>query len=120
MVAYSFQGRFIDPIRAGTKRQTIRAIGKRRHAQPGDTLQLYFAMRTKHCELIARSVCTSVVSIDLGLDTRSVSGVRIDGLDQFAKNDGFEDWAALRRFWAIHHPGVTEFSGLLIRWGDLT
>jgi hypothetical protein len=59
MVAYSFKDRFIVPISlglnipydvdhvvdvdAGPKRQTIRAIGLRRHARPGETLQLYHA-----------------------------------------------------------------------------
>ena len=52
MVAYSLKPRFIPPILSGAKRQTIRAISRRRHAIPGETLQLYTGMRTKQCRLI--------------------------------------------------------------------
>ncbi|MEJ0016825.1 MAG: ASCH domain-containing protein [Acetobacteraceae bacterium] len=47
MVAYSFKRDFAAPILAGIKRQTIRA-DRRRHARPGEVLQLYTGMRTKH------------------------------------------------------------------------
>lgn len=71
MVAYSFKKQFIRPILIGLgaplspdefavgmdefgnvsrpvgKRQTIRALGKRRHARPGELVSLYFGMRTK-------------------------------------------------------------------------
>jgi hypothetical protein len=46
MVAYSFAPQFIDTIRSGTKCQTIRPIGKRRHARTGEPVQLYTGMRT--------------------------------------------------------------------------
>ena len=59
MVAYSFNKQFIEPIRLGIKTQTIRAHGKRRHAQMGDALQLYSGMRTAHCvRIIEDTVCT--------------------------------------------------------------
>ena len=47
VVALNFKQQFIPPILSGAKRQTIRAIGRRRHAIPGETLQLYTGMRTK-------------------------------------------------------------------------
>ncbi|MFK5597639.1 hypothetical protein ACFZ8E_11600 [Methylobacterium sp. HMF5984] len=51
MVAYSFKARFAAPILAGTKAQTIPAerTGRSRHARPGEQLQLFSGMRTKHC-----------------------------------------------------------------------
>lgn len=51
MVAYSFHPRFVDAILGGTKRQTIR-MHRRRHARPGEEMQLYAGMRTRHCRLV--------------------------------------------------------------------
>ena len=48
MVAYSFNSRFEVAIREGWKTQTIRA-GRKRHARPGEMLQLFCGMRTAHC-----------------------------------------------------------------------
>ncbi|TGP22354.1 MULTISPECIES: hypothetical protein [unclassified Mesorhizobium] len=123
MVAYSFKPRFVEPIRTGTKRQTIRA-DRKRHARAGEQLQLYTGMRTKHCQLIGRSECLSVWPVTLIL--REVHSVVLDGfrgiygdLDGFARADGFKDWAELAGFWSANHPGVEIFDGVLIRWGDL-
>lgn len=121
MVAYSFKGRFAEPIVAGTKRQTIRAP-RRRHARPGEALQLYAAMRTKHCRLIANAKCLDVIDVELDLVAGEVhaGGVivvnRESGADEFARLDGFADWSDLRAFWAKEHPGVDRFQGVLIRW----
>jgi hypothetical protein len=48
MVAYSFNPIFVGPILAGTKRQTIRAERKR-HARPGEAMQLYTGMMRWWC-----------------------------------------------------------------------
>ncbi|TJV51099.1 MAG: hypothetical protein E5Y01_16045 [Mesorhizobium sp.] len=123
MVAYSFKQRFVAPIQAGTKRQTIR-IDRKRHARVGEQLQLYTGMRTKHCTLIGRAPCLSVWPVILIL--REQPGVVLDGfrgiygdLDGFARADGFKDWGELAGFWADNHPGVETFDGVLIRWGNL-
>lgn len=121
MVAYSFKHQFIEPIRAGTKRQTIRAERKR-HARPGEDLQLYSGMRTKHCVLIGRAVCRSAEPIRLTLSEPRVefggrSHWRSDTLNTFARSDGFADWNELVAFWAENHPGIDPFSGVLITWG---
>lgn len=124
MVAYSFKPRFVDPIRASTKRQTIRA-DRKRHARPGEQLQLYTGMRTKQCKLIARSTC---VSVDLVLLNFADCGVvRINGIvlfsdaamQKFSRSDGFTSWADMRAFWHENHPGIEQFEGVIIRWGDL-
>lgn len=79
MVAYSYKGRFVAPIRVGLglpvqdehrelggyqpgqiikpKRQTIRANGKRRHARPGETVQHYHAQRSPKCFKIGEGKC---------------------------------------------------------------
>lgn len=123
MVAYSFQKQFAVPILEGTKRQTIRAIGKRKHAWPGDELQLYVGMRTKHCKLIGRATCKSRTFIRLNLAERRVQiGLvgKINPLTElFARSDGFAGSDDMVAFWAKHHPGVSIFDGLLIQWGEL-
>lgn len=132
MVAYSFQAQFVAPILNGTKRQTIRPErkGRSRHARPGDELQLYTGMRTKHCRLIARAVCESVSPIAVNF-APLCSEVHVDGtlltsisgrpsaliaMNNFARRDGFRDWPELKQFWRHHHPGVDHFEGVLIRW----
>lgn len=126
MVAYSFKQRFVDPIRAGTKRQTIRA-DRKRHARPGEQLQLYRGMRTKQCELIGRAECIEVVKITILFDDADdeAEGFVLPGfgfpggLNGFAIADGFASWGEMKAFWRENHPGVNEFHGTLIMWGDL-
>lgn len=122
MVAYNFQRRFVAPIRAGTKRHTIRAerAGRSRHARPGELMQLYFGLRTRHVQRIAEPRCESVrsVRIDLGLYFAEVDGLAFcdDDFDAFEMSDGFTDGDDMVAFWRREHPGVEVFSGLLIRW----
>jgi hypothetical protein len=121
MVAYSFQKRFEMPILSGRKHQTIRKIGKRRHARPGDELQLYVGMRTKACRLIARARCSSLSAVELDFKH---SRVKIDGRDvdptDFAISDGFWDWRELVDFWGRHHTELALFKGVMIKWDTLT
>lgn len=122
MVAYSFQKRFVGPILARTKRQTIRA-DRKRHARPGEELQLYTGMRTKHCRLIMRAPCVDIRPIRILFDDDpEYEGIVTptlgypDGLDGFARADGFQSWAELKAFWRERHPGIDEFEGVIISW----
>ncbi|MGY0779836.1 S49 family peptidase [Azospirillum argentinense] len=75
MVAYSFRPRFIDPILAGLepgpllpgmKRQTIRgASGGKRHARPGELVQLYTGMRTRQCRKLGEGRCVAAEPVTL-------------------------------------------------------
>lgn len=136
MVAYSFKKQFIEPIKAGlrlgknrgAKRQTVRAIGKRRHARVGEIVQLYYGMRTKQCAQIGVGKCVSSEPIELDLEKGRVLIRTDDGaiihdtsrgmgmLDMFARADGFSDWADLVAFWRKEHPGIDQFHGQLIKW----
>lgn len=134
MVAYSFQGRFIKPIRVGLsrvslsfdcppKRQTIRAVGKRRHARPGEELQLYFAQRSPQCKFIGRAMCTAISTILIKVGTDADLQFRIDGknlpdskAENFAREDGFGSVEDMWLFWREEHPDVRNFSGFLIKW----
>jgi hypothetical protein len=144
MVAYSFKSMFIAPIRAGLgikhlnergkvvipgalpKLQTIRA-DRKRHARPGEELQLYYAMRTKSCFLIGRARCTKVSPIELWLGAGDELGVSIAGdyfcgttrIREFAQSDGFADAAAMIAFWREEHESIDHFEGVLIEWEPL-
>ena len=135
MVAYSFHARFVAPIerglvlgprRPGMKRHTIRA-DRKRHAREGEEMQLYQGMRTKHCRLLGRPVCTVVRPITLIFNDADdeLEGIVSPGgiaqwgyasLDDFADGDGFADWQELKAFWRIKHVGVDEFAGVIIFW----
>jgi len=129
MVAYSFQPRFVDPIRTLAKRQTMRNW-RRRHARPGETVQLYTGLRTQRCRLIGTATCTrvSVVALDfvenviVFVENVGVVGVSYidmtDALDWFARADGFADWDDLRGWFADTHDAVEKWSGVLIEWSD--
>lgn len=148
MVAYSYQPMFVAPIKRGLvsaypderglrpKRQTIRARGRRRHARPGEELQLYCRQRSKDGFLIGRARCVGVDEVHIAFrkarrgarDWVKINGGRpgdgdiFDGvtrLNEFARRDGFETWGHLIEFWLKHHPGVDDFDGLLIRWEPL-
>jgi hypothetical protein len=132
MVAYSFNKGFVAPIRAGTKRQTIR-LPRKRHARPGEELQLFTGMRTKRCELIGRATCTGVHDVRLDFVAGTVTiddGLMLvlpADLDEFALRDGFQPrvdtarrpWPFMRAWWRQIHPGLDVFNGVLIRWEAL-
>lgn len=76
MVAYSFQKRFVDHVQAGLepgpwcpgmKRHTLRQprAGRSQHARPEQLVQLYTAMRTRHCRMIGRAVCRVTIPVTL-------------------------------------------------------
>ena len=124
MVAYSFKAQFRAPILSGAKRQTIRS-DRKRHARPGEQLQLYTGMRTRQCAIIGRAVCEGVgpVRIDVEggwivVSDRERWGGQ-DMMDAFARQDGFADWPAMQAFWRAEHPDTPVFSGVIIRWGAL-
>lgn len=131
MVAYSFQKQFERPIRDLTKGQTIRA-DRKRHARPGEEVQLYAGMRTKHCRLIGRATCLEVLPCRIDVehaaaDVYGSTGIEqfqddciddVGTIDRFAVQDGFADWTEMERFWRRQNPGVLVFKGVLIRWTD--
>lgn len=125
MVAYSFQKQFVEPILDGTKRHTIRAnrFGRSRHARPGEALQLYYGMRTKHCRKIADATCATVLPILIYRPSGLILGVNIDGvavqdLEAFARSDGFESLAAMSQFWTAKH-GHGSSHETIVTWHPL-
>lgn len=136
MVAYSYRKRFVDPIKVGLglmgsipfgggpeiepKMQTIRA-DRKRHARPGEEIQHYCGMRTRGCFLIGRSICLSVVPLQMQVREHTmftmVDGCPIGGghIHAFARADGFRSGEDMLRFWQAEH-GIGDFSGVLIKW----
>lgn len=141
MVAYSFKSFFAPQIEAGFKRQTIRA-DRRRHARPGEALQLFTGMRTRHCRKIRPDVtCLSIEPIDMlfvgGLMQSVFVSWSSEGdqrlspteLEQLARDDGFapehfNDASGycgatalenMEAFWREHHE-AGPFHGVLIKW----
>lgn len=122
MVAYNFQRQFVEPIKTGRKKHTIRKNGKRDHAKPGDRLQLYTGMRTKSCNKIVADdpecVLSVSIQIEVGFDrihSIYIGGDEVDDLDYFAKSDGFESINAMHKFW-VDFNGVGCFHGTMIGW----
>jgi hypothetical protein len=124
MVAYSFNPRFVEPIRQGLKTQTIRAHGQRRHARPGELLQLYTGMRTAHCRrILPDTPCLTVMEVKITFREGEIARIVTDGvpvrdLDAFALRDGFVDAVDMWAFWRDHHPETVPgcFRGVLIEW----
>ena len=136
MVAYSFKSGFIPDIQARLKTQTVRGNRTRRHARVGEPVQLYTAMRTRHCRKILEPdpVCTRVEEIDIDVTADGLrlvlNGIPLDD-DQataFAVADGFRikqpDMVShltplkyMHRFWAITH-GYGLFEGVVIHWKE--
>ena len=123
MVAYSFQQQFVAPIQDGRKCGTIRKIGGKRHARPGETIQLYTDLRTKYALCFGLCDCQAINRVALDLDFGRVefidTGTAITTgpeLDHFAAADGFANWRELVAFWAKHHAGTRVFVGIQIRW----
>ncbi|EDX81435.1 hypothetical protein BBAL3_2592 [Brevundimonas sp. BAL3] len=133
MVAYSFKGRFEAAIRAGVKRQTIRKVGKKRHARAGERITMTTGDRF-HPRQIGQAVCRNVGAITLDFRNELVTYAYPDPenpdvenvlhlagrdhLDLFARVDGFESWPDLCLFWAEVHGSLDTFTGLRITWDD--
>ncbi|MER9047616.1 ASCH domain-containing protein [Mesorhizobium sp. M0923] len=143
MVAYSFKAMFGPQVSALIKRHTVRA-DRKRHARPGEPVQLYQGMRTRNCVKLVDPdpICIRVRPIAIvttPLLDEFIGSIVIDGrslhrdeIEAFAAADGFSiehvgDWRLKRigepgsarwnmgAFWQAEH-GVGLFEGKLIEW----
>jgi hypothetical protein len=143
MVAFSFKRRFVNPIRVGLgmeplhapepvppKRQTVRGRGKKRPPGQGETLQLYYGMRTRQCFKIGDARCTDVKPIVLEFyrvaERRDVwmtlDGARLNLVERvaFAHDDGFDSLDDFVSFWHAEHGAPERWEGNVIYWEPLT
>lgn len=98
------------------------AQGRSRHARPGEPVQLYTGMRTKHCRKLVDPdpVCLGVYDVSLnfvGPGCAWLDGEIISNLDAFARDDGFKGWSDMDGWWVETHATAL-FDGVLIRWGN--
>jgi hypothetical protein len=114
-----FQARFAALIKARKKTQTISPIPKRMPGE-GDIISLREwtrkPYRSKQVE-IGKGVVTWVESIAIARWAVSYSGGVIrtkKDLNQFALDDGFEDWNDMAS-WFYETHGLP-FNGILIQW----
>lgn len=114
MVAYNFQAQFAPAVAAGEKRRTIRAEGKRRHAKPGDAVQLYTGMRTRSCRLLGQSVCTASTYCAIREEGVTLGNYPKGNIDDFAREDGFRDFEEMKAWFRDMHG--LPFVGRLIEW----
>lgn len=136
-----FKKRFIQPIKIGTKVHTMR---NKRKIKPkiGETLHMYTALRTKHCELITNKekliskqkvrvhiqrnkVVTEGKNNGFAYITKVlIDGRKIEGaeLEQFVKFDGFENITDFASFWFLEEKKTKLVVGGimdLFHWTDL-
>ena len=119
MPAYSFKERFIPLLKSGEKNQTIRKKRKGQ-AKPGDTLYLYYGMRTKWCTKIGEAICTKVNELKISVNKNVyLNGHRLslEQKNRLAQDDGFEDYNTMFRWWNQTHE--LPFIGDIIYWEKL-
>lgn len=122
MPAYNFQAQFAPKVAAGQKRQTIRKCRKR-PTVVGDILYLYRGMRTKEAKLLLVQECKEVIQIIIHRDTvefpddlRGSRYITLPALlDDFARQDGFRNFAAMRD-WFMRTYKKLPFTGEIIQW----
>ena len=114
MVAFNFSPEFADAVAAGTKRQTIRRTAR---AKPGDRLQLYTMQRTTACRKLGDGTCEFVGYVGISPDgiTLSDKTKHPGNIDDFARADGFENFAAMLA-WFTGKYGSPYFQGYVHRW----
>jgi len=95
-----------DKILSGEKRQTIRRARKRA-IKVGDTLYLYWKLRTKECQLLTVATCMEALRLkyaDFCCD------------EEIAKRDGFENSEELRKWFTKKHNPKPDDLFDIIRW----
>ena len=121
MPLFNFQKQFAPAVESGEKRQTIRARRKNR-PQVGQTAFLYTGTRTKACRKLGEHIIQGVHEIVIGSrgiifspnDATEYTESDAGMLDYFAKEDGFENWKAMRDWFKETHG--LPFEGDLIQW----
>lgn len=113
-----FQKRFVGPIQAGTKRQTIRPKRKR-PIKPWEFLSLrYWEDKAYRSPQIEFSQGLGAGCLDIQVYCSNIfvgSGLSpITEIEAFARADGFENWHYMREFFGDFYG--FPFFGNLILW----
>lgn len=89
MPAYSFNERFIPMVMDGSKPHTIRKRRKKGFAKEGDTLYLYYGLRTKWCRKLKETKCVATATIVITQDIAKKEPVVLL-FDRRLRDDEFE------------------------------
>ena len=120
-----FLPRFVEPIQAARKHQTIRA---RTPIQPEEVVSLRawsgLPYRSKQREIIPPVVCESIRPITIGFEIWenrveiAVGGQALthEEVCSFVRADGFRCVSDFLEHW--HRQRVLDFEGVLIEWSD--
>ena len=123
----TFKPQFVEPIKAGTKIHTIREDKKGRW-KPGMKIQFWCGnprnVKAKPHQFQS-GICTDVKEIIIDfkhndilivnkLNEKNTILTGISKLDEFARNDGFENWENMKKWFLNEYPGITFFEGKLI------
>lgn len=116
MVALNFQAQFAPAVAALQKRQTIRLTFR---GKVGSLLQLYTGQRTRVCRKLVEPDPVCTMAMYVGLTARGVTLGDVSrcpgNIDEFARQDGFENYAAMWR-WFSERYMTNSFTGVLIQW----
>jgi hypothetical protein len=140
MPILNFKPQFVDAIRSGRKRHTIRATRKV-PIKVGDKLYLYCGLRHKGAFRILPDAvnCTKTFGIQIRIvfitsacqlkeEIVVLDGQKLDKfeLETLATADGFSDWNQMRWFWIKTHGkakramgsrySIVNFTGQIIHW----
>ena len=129
MVAYNFKKQFAALVESGEKKQTIRAIGRRRHAAPGNALQLYTGQRTKSCRKLLDAVCTETQRITISITDKEGLSIwwtdtgyafTLSEMEALATADGFgHDGSDPIKEFIEFFESRSPLYGVLIKWNCL-
>lgn len=123
----TFNPQFVEPIKAGTKIHTIRTDIKGRW-KPGMKIHFWVGNPRnvkKNPYQFQSGICTDVKEIIIDFNNNDILliGIKINGctliegirkLDEFAQNDGFENWGKLKEWFNSQIPRIKFFKGKLI------
>lgn len=118
MTTINFSARFVDLIESRRKRQSIRADKHNRY-KVGHPIQLYTGLRTKGARKLSDvdPIITENIYVAVRPDYLTLGGPgypKIDR-DEFARMDGFADYAEMVAWFQETYKAHT-FVGRLIRW----
>lgn len=129
---YAFMPQFVPLIEDGRKKQTIRVIGKRRHAYVGEMLQLYKNSRQPDmAKIIPDQECTASDPLLLAIEDRFgsvaawLNDVLVDPMGEFAIADGFlprDNLGPVSRMWQHFYRQLDagDHKCQLIKWDEPT
>ncbi len=113
---------FADDVAAGRKDFTIRP-DRKRHARPGEQVQLYTGMRTKSCHKLVDPdpICEKVVPIVIYKTSEETCLIKLNGYilpsdqaDYIVAIDGFKSY---KEFIKFHLSCVDKVEKIFIKWG---